>query len=142
MESDVSLVFGGGCSSTKIITNRRWMSEMRARTVFRSVFRLVAPALMVIAAHSALAGEPKKGRQKAVKCQVCHGYDGVGKNPEVPHIAGESTVYLDKQLKAFRSGVRKHPQMSIIARDLSDEDIADLAAYYAAIKIRVEVPKF
>lgn len=86
------------------------------------------------------AGDIKAGRKKASKCQVCHGYDGIGKDPEVPHIAGESDIYLIRQLRAFRSGKRKHPQMSIIARSLSDEDIADLAAYYAAIRITVEMP--
>ncbi len=98
--------------------------------------------MVVAASSSALADDPKAGRKKAAKCQVCHGYDGIGKNPEVPHIAGESEIYLIRQLRAFRSGSRQHPQMSIIAKGLSDRDITDLAAYYGALKLTVEVPEF
>jgi cytochrome c553 len=48
---------------------------------------------------------------------------------------------LEKQLKAFRSGERKHEQMSIIAQGLSDEDIRDLVSWYSSLKISVEMPK-
>ena len=109
----------------------------RVSPAFRRAVFAVATALAV----PALADDPKAGRKKAAKCQVCHGYDGIGTNPEVPHIAGESDIYLIRQLRAFRSGKRTHAQMSIIAKDLSDEDIANLAAYYSAIKITVELPK-
>ncbi len=74
-------------------------------------------------------------------CRVCHGIDGLGKMPDVPNLAGEGAIYISKQLKAFRSGERTHQQMSIIAKGLSDEDIANLAAYYAAIKVTVEIPE-
>ncbi len=74
-------------------------------------------------------------------CRVCHGIDGLGKMPDVPNLAGEGALYISKQLKAFRSGERTHQQMSIIAQGLSDEDIANLAAYYAAIKVTVEIPE-
>ena len=59
----------------------------------------------------------------------------------MPHIAGESEIYLITQLKAFRSGKRTHEIMSIIAADLKDQEIADLAAWYASIKISVELPE-
>lgn len=102
---------------------------------------LTAGMMLVVAlCVPVLADDPKAGRKKAAKCQVCHGYDGIGKNPEVPHIAGESEIYLIRQLRAFRSGTRKHPQMSIIAKGLSDQDITDLAAYYGVLKLTVEVP--
>ena len=54
--------------------------------------------------------------------------------------AGESTIYVTKELNAYRSGERDHPQMSIIAKGLSDKQIADLAAWYAALKVTVELP--
>ena len=60
-------------------------------------------------------------------CQTCHGYDGIARIPNAPHIAGESRIYLQAQLKAFRSGKRKHEIMSVIAGQLSDEDIAELS---------------
>ena len=96
----------------------------------------------VVLVPPVLAGDVAQGRQKARQCQVCHGYDGIGKNPEVPHIAGKNSVYLTKQLKAFRSGAGRHAQMSIIAKGLSDEDISNHAAYCASIKISVEVPTY
>lgn len=107
----------------------------------RATATAAAAAVVSVVAHSsAAAGDVEDGRKKATKCQVCHGYDGIGKNPEVPHIAGESDIYLIRQLRAFRSGKRVHPQMTIIAKGLSDEDISKLAAYYSAIKISVELP--
>ena len=87
------------------------------------------------------AADAAAGRQKAAMCQTCHGIDGVGKLPDVPHIAGENTEYLVSQLDAFRSGKRQHEQMSIIASGLSDEDIADLAAWYSSIQFTVTVPE-
>ena len=110
-----------------------------ARALAASAF---AAVVLVSAVGNASANDPKAGRKQAAKCQVCHGYDGLGKNPEVPHIAGESDIYLIRQLRAFRSGKRTHPQMSIVAKGLSDQDISDLAAYYAAIKLTVEVPDY
>jgi cytochrome c553 len=61
--------------------------------------------------------------------------------PIAPHIAGESQVYLETQLKAFRSGKRENEIMSVVAAGLSDEDISDLAAWYASIEISVTLPE-
>ena len=87
------------------------------------------------------AGDAAAGRAKAKVCQVCHGIDGVGKMPTVPNIGGESSIYLAKQLKAFRAGERTDPQMSIIAKPLTDEEIANLAAWYSSIKFSVTLPQ-
>ena len=91
--------------------------------------------------QGARAGDPALGRRKAKMCQNCHGIDGLAKLPFVPHIAGESQVYLATQLKAFRSGKRKHEIMSLIAGQLSDEDIDNLAAWYSSIRIYVTLPE-
>ena len=93
------------------------------------------------ASQAALAADAAAGRAKAKTCQTCHGIDGIAKQPNVPHLAGESEIYLTKQLKAFRDGERKDPQMSIMAKPLSDEDIANLAAWYSSIKISVTLPE-
>lgn len=90
----------------------------------------------------AVAGDAAAGREKARQCLACHGLDGVAKRPDAANIGGESEFYLIKQLKAFRSGERRHEQMSIVASSLSDQDIADLAAYYASIEFTVEVPAY
>ena len=100
----------------------------------------IAAALAAWAAPAG-AADAAAGRQKARICQTCHGIDGVGKMPIVPNIAGESEIYLTKQLKAFRSGERTDPQMSIMAKPLTDEEIANLAAWYASIGFTVQVPE-
>jgi cytochrome c553 len=87
------------------------------------------------------AGNVTAGRQKALQCQTCHGLDGLSKIPDAPNIAGNPEGYLVKSLNAFRKGERKNDMMSIVAQPLSDQDVADLAAYYAAIEVTVRLPK-
>ena len=99
-------------------------------------------ALLMLAPAAALAaGDPDAGREKARQCQTCHGIDGMAKVPDAPNIGGESPIYLERQLKAFRSGDRRHEQMSVIAQGLSDEDIADLVSWYASIKVEMSLPE-
>ncbi|MDR5906127.1 cytochrome c [Franzmannia qiaohouensis] len=99
-----------------------------------------AALLLMLLTLPALAASPEAGRTKAQQCAACHGLDGLSRLPDAPHLAGDSALYLAAQLRAYRSGTRQHPQMSIIAAALSDEDIADLAAWYSAIAISVELP--
>lgn len=68
----------------------------------------------------------------AKNCAACHGETGIGVNPAWPHIAGQNATYLSNTLKAFRAGLRKDPLMAGVVRGLSDADIANLAAYFAA----------
>lgn len=107
-------------------------------------FGLAAVALAATTACSsaAAAGDIAAGRAKAVACQACHGMDGIAKWPEAPHLAAQPAAYLESTLRAYRSGERKNEVMSIAARALSDEDIRNVSAYYAAIRIEVTaVPK-
>ena len=97
----------------------------------------ILPVMLVPAA----AADAAAGKSKAAQCTVCHGLDGLAKNPDAPNLAGDSANYIRKQLGAYRSGERKDPQMSIMAKDLSDDDIADLAAWYSSLKVTVEMPK-
>jgi cytochrome c553 len=85
----------------------------------------------------ALAGDVKAGAAVAEKCQACHGLDGLAKIEEAPNIAGQNELYLIKQLTAFKRGERQNEMMSLVAPDLSDKDIEDLASYYSAIEIKV-----
>lgn len=91
----------------------------------------------VICGHAA---DLKAGKKTAVQCNVCHGKNGIAVNPEAPNLAGESDIYIEKQLHAFRGGERQHRQMSIIAKGLKDDDIRNLAAWYSAMKVTVELP--
>lgn len=85
-----------------------------------------------IAASGQPAGDPETGRRVAGMCRTCHGLDGVAKIPIAPHIGGETAGYIARQLLAFRDGSRMHEMMSVVAASLSDEQIADVAAWYAA----------
>ncbi|MBC7183768.1 MAG: c-type cytochrome, partial [Marinobacter sp.] len=77
---------------------------------------------------TALAADPAEGRKLASQCKTCHGLDGIAKIPIAPNLAGESQIYIQNQLKAFRSGKRVHEMMSVVAKDLTEQEIADLAA--------------
>ena len=68
---------------------------------------------------------------------VCHGLDGLAKIAEAPNLAGQNERYLTEQLGNFKGGVRQNEMMSIVIQALSDDDIANLAAYYSAIEISV-----
>jgi cytochrome c553 len=80
------------------------------------------------------AGDAAAGQAKAVTCSACHGADGNSLNPEWPSLAGQHESYTIKQLQAFKSGARQNVLMSGQAMGLSDQDMADLAAYFASQK--------
>jgi cytochrome c553 len=90
--------------------------------------------------HAQSAAEIDAGRAKAQMCAVCHGPSGVSNAPDAPHLAGQPALYLATQLKAYRNGVRKHEVMAVIAKPLSDDDIAALVAWYSSIKIEAVLP--
>ena len=101
----------------------------------------LSAALVLALPAPGTAVDAQAGRKLvAAKCQVCHGIDGIAKIPMAPHLAGESDIYLRAQLKAFRSGERKHEMMSVVAKELSDDDIANAAAWYSSIQITATVP--
>ncbi len=80
-------------------------------------------------------GSIKAGQEKAAACASCHGEDGNSMVSTFPKLAQQHELYLERQLKDFRDGVRKDPIMSPMAMPLSDEDIADISAYYASRRI-------
>lgn len=75
-------------------------------------------------------GDATAGKAKASGCANCHGADGKGRVP----LAGKDAAYLAEQLHAYKAGTRKETMMNMLAKQLSDQDIADLAAYFAAQK--------
>jgi cytochrome c553 len=79
-------------------------------------------------------GSAEKGESKSTACIACHGPAGNSVNPEWPSLAGQGQEYIRKQLQAFKGGARKNPLMTPMAAGLSDEDMADLGAYFAAQK--------
>ena len=93
----------------------------------------VTLAAAVLISPMAFAGDAEAGKEKALTCEACHGADGLGTNPMYPVLAGQYEDYLIHALKAYRDGSRKNAIMAGLAAPLSDEDIKDLAAYYASM---------
>lgn len=90
--------------------------------------------ILLSASCTALAaGDPEAGKAKSSTCVACHGQAGVSNNPIWPNLAGQKEQYLVKQITAFRDGARQDPMMSPMAKPLSDQDIADLAAYFSGL---------
>ncbi|MDP4022127.1 cytochrome c [Methylobacterium sp. NEAU 140] len=94
----------------------------------------------VLAPFSAQAGDAALGKKRATACQTCHGMDGLSKLPEAPNLAGQVEPYLVKALTEYRDGKRENAVMNVVAKELSDADIANLSAYYGGIQIEVVPP--
>ncbi len=111
------------------------------------MFRTMNPALsaaaclLLIIPAIAFSADPAAGRKLAGQCKTCHGLNGIARIPIAPNLAGESQIYIQNQLKAFRSGKRQHEMMTVVARDLTDKQIADVAAWYESIKITATLPE-
>src|SRR5918911_3750502 len=88
--------------------------------------------LAVLLPTLASAADVEAGRRKAAACVACHGPEGNSSNPAVPTIAGQVATYLHWQLLLYRDKRRVDPQMAPIAAALSESDMADLAAFFAA----------
>lgn len=84
-------------------------------------------------AQQEIEGDPAAGREKAQVCAACHGANGISAVPMFPNLAGQQASYLTKQLIDIRDGARVVPQMTGIVANMSDQDFADLAAYYAEL---------
>lgn len=103
------------------------MNHMIRKTVaIGSWIGMMCFAGLVLAEGTSAAGE-----EKSAECVSCHGEGGHGMVPLFPKLAGLSPAYVSKQLMDFKSGKRKDPTMEGLASALSDEDIVNLAAYYA-----------
>lgn len=100
----------------------------------RAITSLLLLASLV--ASPVFAGDADAGKAKSATCAACHGPEGVSVNPLWPNLAGQHAAYLEKQMKDFRDGKREDPLMSPMSKGLSDEDIANLAAYYAGLKAK------
>ena len=77
-------------------------------------------------------GDAARGKARTAVCAACHGLDGNSVAPANPNLAGQHATYLSNALKAYKSGSRSNAIMASMAAALSDQDIEDIAAYYAA----------
>lgn len=93
------------------------------------------PAATVAVAAPPLAGNAEAGRERVYTCTGCHGipgYRNVYPSYRVPKIHGQSAQYISTALAEYRNGKRKHPTMRAQGESLSDQDIADIAAYLSS----------
>jgi cytochrome c553 len=100
----------------------------------KKLLGVVLITLLMAAGAAQAGGDPAKGKELSVDCTDCHGENGLG-DAETPAIAGLDEAFLIEQMQAFKSGARpdKDDSMLMYVEDLSDQDMADLAAYYAAL---------
>lgn len=99
---------------------------------------LIAFSLFLIASTNAFAvdGDPAKGKALSQTCAACHSVDGNSVNPVWPKLAGQHASYTVKQLQDFKAGKRVNAQMAPMVAPLSEEDMGDLAAYFASKKTK------
>jgi cytochrome c553 len=95
---------------------------------------LLFGASLAAASAAAQEGSVDAGRTKAVTCAACHGVDGNSVTPDWPMLAGQHATYIVRQLQAFKNGERTDVTMKPFADLLSDQDMLDVAAYFAAQK--------
>ncbi|MGB8667615.1 MAG: cytochrome c [Serratia inhibens] len=103
------------------------MKFVRAMAVVFGLFSLSAIA----------AGDVAAGKGKTASCVACHGVEGKVSVPMYPNLAGQNAMYLEHALQAYKKGERNGGQAEVMkayVSALSDDDIADLAAYYASLK--------
>ena len=100
----------------------------------KKVLNLTVTFLLSTLACASFAGDAAAGKAKSVTCAGCHGANGISNNPMWPNLAGQKQAYLASALQMYRDGRRKNAMMSAMAKNLTDADIANLAAYYTSLK--------
>lgn len=102
------------------------------------ILKYIAFAIVTLAAgtlahpQALIEGSVEAGKAKSITCAACHGADGNSVNPAWPNLAGQNAKYLVQQLQAFKAGARSDPLMTPQAMMLSEEDMHNLAVYYAS----------
>jgi cytochrome c553 len=104
---------------------------MKKKLLILSISLVLTSATSILHAESNI----NAGKQKAESCTSCHGDNGNSMVATFPKLAQQHSSYLERQLHAFKDGSRNDPMMSATALALTDEDIADISAYYATQKI-------
>ena len=109
-----------------------------------TLFALAVASVTALSHAQEAKGDVEAGKQKIAMCIGCHGIVGYQASfPEVhkvPMISGQSAKYISAALVAYQKGERKHPSMRAIAASLSEQDMADLAAFYEARASKTELP--
>ena len=114
-----------------------WISTLKQITL--SLFTIVVLLLAVGASFAAhAAGDPAAGKDQAAPCSACHGQDGAtGLDPTYPNLAGQNERYLFRQLVMIQNGDRAIPLMAGQLNGKTEDQLRDLAAYYASLPAKV-----
>jgi cytochrome c553 len=100
----------------------------------KTFLNLSVAVLFSTLASVSFAGDAAAGKAKSMTCAGCHGANGISNNPMWPNLAGQKQAYLASALQMYRDGRRKNAMMTAMAKNLTDADIANLAAYYSGLK--------
>lgn len=100
----------------------------------RKIAGAVVAACTLFISTGASAADIEKGKAKTATCVGCHGINGISIVPTFPNLAGQKAAYTAAQLKAFKNKTRPSAAMYPMVQGLSDEDIANIAAYYESLK--------
>lgn len=102
------------------------------KTISISIPVCAALVLVLMPLGSMAGGDAAAGQAKAVTCEACHGKTGNSLDPNYPNLAGQHESYLVKALSDYRAGIRTNVIMGSFATPLGNQDIQDLAAWYAS----------
>lgn len=81
----------------------------------------------------AFTANAQRDRSHISQCFQCHGEDGIAKEFDVPHLAGQQEQYVLNQLRAFKSGKRQHKEMKVLSREMTDGEMREIAAFFASL---------
>ncbi len=99
-------------------------------------FRSASAALLAVLCLSGPGAEAQQRAPHVAQCAPCHGFDGIAREADVPHLAGQNELYLFNQIMAFRSGRRPHKDMRYMAREMSEQEAREIAAYFGSLPPR------
>jgi len=104
--------------------------------MFRNLCLLIGSILLMFSSYASANGDIAAGKTKSTVCAACHGNDGNGVEalPNQPRLAGQHAEYTEKQIRDYKSKNRVNAIMAPMVASLSDQDIADIAVYYASLK--------
>jgi cytochrome c553 len=104
--------------------------------MFKDLCLLISSILLILSSYAYANGDIAAGKTKSTICAACHGNDGNGVEalPTQPKLAGQHAEYTEKQIRDYKSKNRINAIMAPMVASLSDEDIADIAVYYANLK--------
>ncbi|MDD5755508.1 MAG: cytochrome c, partial [Methylococcales bacterium] len=108
---------------------------MQKKSLAVALTVLLSGGITSVHAEMTHADSVNIGKQKSISCVSCHGEHGNSTMPMFPKLAQQNAGYIVSQLKAFKAGIRKDPMMATIAMSLTENDMVDIANYYAEQKI-------